>query len=66
MIGYMWVHWDARESNMEYRIKCTWDEKLRQKWYVNDTCNVACMRYMHIWCYTYYTSNEAHTYKMHV
>ena len=66
MIGYMWVHRDTRESNTGYGIECVWDTKLRQKWYVNDKHNMACMRYTCIWCYAYYTSNEACTYKMHV
>ena len=66
MIGYMWVHRDTRESDTEYGIECIQDMELRQKQYVDDTYNVACMRYMHVWCYMYCTSDEAHTYKMHV
>ena len=66
MIGYMWVHSDTRESDTEYRSECIQDMKLRWKWYINDTHNVAHTRYMHIWCYAYYASDEACTYKMHV
>ena len=40
--------------------------KLRWKQYVDNTCNVAHMRYMHVWCYMYYASNKACTYEMHV
>ena len=66
MIGCMWVHQDTRESDTEYGIECIQDTKSRQKQYIDDIHNVAHMRYTHVWCYAYYASDEAHTYKMHV
>ena len=51
------VTWNAESSVLRMR-------DLRWKWYIDNMDNMAHTKYMHIWCYAYYASDEACTYEM--